>query len=184
MVRGSPRHSPSNGGVEQVNRTMQKKLGAWMKDCTSRQWTIGCRLMMWQYKTQNHCTIGDIPHRLVFDQLPHVGISALPLNASVLTQLATEAQLNRVCNYVRKVDVLDNETAVAEAIDNAKENKTADCDEIWANTNNSNNHEYVAAVVNYGVIGSGGADGNLDEIAVEFLQTMDVEENGKWCTSR
>jgi hypothetical protein len=32
MVRGSPRHSPSNGGVEQVNRTMQEKLGAWMKD--------------------------------------------------------------------------------------------------------------------------------------------------------
>jgi hypothetical protein len=32
MVRGSPRHSPSNGGVERVNRTMQEKLGAWMKN--------------------------------------------------------------------------------------------------------------------------------------------------------
>jgi hypothetical protein len=42
MVRGSPHHSPSNGGVEQVNRTMQEKLGAWMKDCKSRQWMIGC----------------------------------------------------------------------------------------------------------------------------------------------
>jgi hypothetical protein len=47
MVRGSPHHSPSIGGVEQVNRTMQKKLGAWMKDCKLRQWTIGCCLMMW-----------------------------------------------------------------------------------------------------------------------------------------
>ncbi len=56
----------------------------------------------------------------------------LPLNTSVLTQLATEAQLNRVCNYVGKVDVLDNETAVVEAIDNAEENKTADCDKIQA----------------------------------------------------
>jgi hypothetical protein len=28
MVHGSPRHSPSNGGVEQVNHTMQEKLGA------------------------------------------------------------------------------------------------------------------------------------------------------------
>ncbi len=28
MVHGSPRHSPSNGGVERVNRTMQEKLGA------------------------------------------------------------------------------------------------------------------------------------------------------------
>jgi hypothetical protein len=59
MVRGSPRHSPSNGGVIQVNHTMQEKIGAWMKDCKSRQWTIGCRLMMGQYNTQNHCTIGD-----------------------------------------------------------------------------------------------------------------------------
>jgi hypothetical protein len=80
--------------------------------------------------------------------LPCVGISALPLDASVLTQLATEAQLNRMCDYVGKVNVLDNEAAVVEAIDNAEENKTADCDEIQANTNNSDNHEYVAAVVN------------------------------------
>jgi hypothetical protein len=47
VVHGSPRHSPSNGGVEQVNRTMQDKLGAWMKDCKLRQRTIGCCLMMW-----------------------------------------------------------------------------------------------------------------------------------------
>jgi hypothetical protein len=157
---------------------MQENLGAWMKDCKSRQWMIGCRLMMWRYNTQNHLTIGNIPYHLVFGQLPCVGISALPLNASVLTQLATEAQLNRVWGYVGKVDVLDNETAVVEAINDAEENKTADCDKIQANTNNSNNHEYVAAVVNYDVNGCGAADNNLDEIAVELLQTMDVEENG------
>ncbi len=108
MVRGSPRHSPSNGGVERVNRTMQEKLRAWMKDCQSREWMIGCRLMVWQYNTQNNCTIGDIPYCLVFGQLPCDGISAFPLDASVLIQLATEAQLNCVCNYVGKVEVLDN----------------------------------------------------------------------------
>jgi hypothetical protein len=126
---------------------------------------------------QNHCSIGDIPYCLVIGQLPCVGISALPLDASVLTQLATEAQLNCVCNYVGKVGVLDNETAVVEAIDDAEENKTANCDKIQANTNNSNNHEYVAAVINYDVNGSGVADDNLDEIAVGLLETMDVEEN-------
>jgi hypothetical protein len=47
MVSRSQRYSPSIGGVEQVNRTMQEKLGAWMKDCKSRQWPIGCCLMMW-----------------------------------------------------------------------------------------------------------------------------------------
>jgi hypothetical protein len=35
MVRGSPRHSESNGGIERINRTVQQKLGAWMRDiCT------------------------------------------------------------------------------------------------------------------------------------------------------
>jgi hypothetical protein len=140
-----------------------------MKDCKLRQWTIGCRLMMWQYNTQNHCTIGNIPYCLVFGQLPRVGISALPLDASVLTQLAIEAQLNRVCNYVGKVDILDNETAVVEAIDNAEEAKMADYDEIQANTNNSKINKYVAAVDNYNVNGSGAADDNLDEISVELL---------------
>jgi hypothetical protein len=178
MVSRSPRHSPSNGGVEQVSRTMQEKLDAWMKDCKSRQWTIGCCLMIWRYNTQNHPTIGDIPYCLVFGQLPCVGISALPLDGSVLTQLAAEAQLNCMCNYVGKVNALENKTAVVEAIDDAEENKTADCDEIQANTNNSDNHEYVAVVVNYDVNGSGAVDNNLDEIAMELLQMMDVEENG------
>jgi hypothetical protein len=156
---------------------MQEKLGAWMKDCKLRQWMIGCRLMMWQYNTLNHRTIGDIPYHLVFGQLPHVGISALSLDASVLTQLAMEAQLNRMCNYVGKVNVLDNETAVVEAIDDAEEDETAGCDKIQANINNSNNHKYVAVVDNYNVNGSGAADANLDGIAVDLLQTMDVKEN-------
>ncbi len=103
----------------------------------------------------------------------------LPLDASVLTLQATEAQLNCMCNYIGKADVLDNETAVVEAIDDTEENKAANCDKIQANTNNSNNHEYVAAFVNYDVNGSGAADDNdnLDEIGVELLQTMDDEDN-------
>jgi hypothetical protein len=116
---------------------MQEKLGAWTKDCKSRQRTIGCRLMMWQYNTQNHRTICNIPYCLVFSQLPCVGISALPLNASVLTQFATKAQLNCMFNYAGKVDVLDNNTAVVEAIDDAKEAETANSNKIQAKTNNS-----------------------------------------------
>jgi hypothetical protein len=90
-----------------------------------------------------------------------------------------EAQLNSVCNYVGKVNVLDNNTAVVEAIDNAEEAETANNDKIQANTNNSANNKYVAAVDNFDNInGSGTADDNLDEIAVELLHTMDVEEYG------
>jgi hypothetical protein len=95
---------------------------------------IGCRLMMWRYNTQNHHTLGNIPYHLVFGQLPCVGIFALPLDASVLTQLATEAQLNCVCNYIGKVNVLDNNTAAVEAIDIAEEAETANNNKIQANT--------------------------------------------------
>jgi hypothetical protein len=83
-----------------------------------------------------------------------------------------------MCNYVGTVDVLDNNTAVVEAIDNAEEAKIANNDKIQANTNNSKNNEYVAAVDNFDDInGSCAADDNLDEIAVELLQAMNVEEN-------
>jgi hypothetical protein len=74
-----------------------------------------------------------------------------------------------VWNYVRKVNVLDNETAVVEAIEDADENERADCDKIQAIINNSDNHEYVEAVVNYDVNSSGAADDNLEEITVELL---------------
>ena len=44
MVRGSPRHSQSNGGVERLNRTVEGKLGAWMKENNCKNWSVGCRL--------------------------------------------------------------------------------------------------------------------------------------------
>ncbi len=40
MVRRSPRHSESNGGVERINRTMQQKLGAWMRDTRTVRWAV------------------------------------------------------------------------------------------------------------------------------------------------
>jgi len=103
MVRGSPRHSPSNGGVERVNRTINQKLGTWMHETGSTNWSIGCRLMMWRYITQRHCTVDDLPYRLMFGQLPQVGLSELPLSRELIDTLATETQLNKVCNYVGKI---------------------------------------------------------------------------------
>ena len=118
MVRGSPRHSQSNGGIERVNRTMQDKLGAWMTDTSSRRWSVGCRLMMWRYNTQIHRTVKDIPYRLVFGQKPRVGISGLHLDYSLLDKLATEADLNKVCNYEGKEeDVMDAGAVVAGKMD-------------------------------------------------------------------
>jgi len=112
MVRGSPRHFPSNGGVERLNRTMEEKLGAWMAETGNFNWSIGCRLMMWRYNTQEHRTVGDVHYCLVFGQMPHVGISSLHLSPTVLDSLATEAQLSRVCDYAGKeADATDDPVA-------------------------------------------------------------------------
>ncbi len=72
---------------------------------------------------------------------------------------------------LEKVNVLDINTAVVEAIDNAERAKTANNDEIQANTNNSKNNKYVALADNFnGMNGSGAADYNLDEILWSYCR--------------
>ncbi len=51
-----------------------------------------------QYTKSSHHR--QYSYRLVFGQLLCVNISGLPLGASVFTQLAMEAQLNCMCNYL------------------------------------------------------------------------------------
>ena len=96
MVRGSPRHSESNGSVERVNQTVQKKLAGWMKTNNSKHWSIGCKLVQWRVNTQHHRTINDTPYHLVYGQHPRIGISNLPISDDVMKNLVTEAQLNNV----------------------------------------------------------------------------------------
>jgi hypothetical protein len=45
LVRGSPRHSESNGGVERLNQTVEKKLGAWMIQNNTKNWSVGCKIV-------------------------------------------------------------------------------------------------------------------------------------------
>ena len=51
MVRGSPRHSESNGGVERINQMVPKKLGGWMKTNNSSNWAIGYKISQWRMLT-------------------------------------------------------------------------------------------------------------------------------------
>jgi hypothetical protein len=92
MVRGSPRHSLSNGGFERVNRTVEEKLGAWMRETKNKNWSIGCRIIMWRFNTQVHGTIKQLPYECMFGQIPCVGISSLPLDPLIIDTLSTEAQ--------------------------------------------------------------------------------------------
>jgi hypothetical protein len=118
MVRGSARHSELNGGVECVSRTLEEKLGAWMRETGNINWSIGCRLMMWRYNTQTHRTVDDVLYNLLFGHMPRVGISNLPLANELINTLATEAQLNKVCDYIGKVVIPDDELPAVIGDDN------------------------------------------------------------------
>jgi hypothetical protein len=96
LVWGSPPHSESIGGVERVNQTVQKKLGAWMKENNSTHWAIGYMIMQWRYNAQVHQTLKDTPYHLTYGQHFCVGISNLPLSPLVLENLSTEADLHAV----------------------------------------------------------------------------------------
>ena len=113
---GSPRHSESNGGVERVNQTVQKKMGAWMKENKTKHWSIGCKIAQWRYNTQVHQTLRDTPYHLTFGQHPRVGISNLPLSSEILKNLASEANLNDV--YSRMQCGMINDS-VSETLDDA-----------------------------------------------------------------
>lgn len=64
---------------------MQAKLGTWMQDMNSCQWSVG-----------QHCTMGDVLYHLMFDQSPCVEISSLHLDSSLLDTLAAETELNQL----------------------------------------------------------------------------------------
>jgi hypothetical protein len=94
LVWGSPCHSKSNSGFERVNQTVQKKLGAWVKENNSTHWAIGCKICQWRYNTQVYQAIKVTPYHLSYGQHPRVGISNLPLAPLVLDNLSTEADLH------------------------------------------------------------------------------------------
>jgi hypothetical protein len=101
IVKGSPRHSESNGGVERINQTVKAKIGAWMKETNSTHWSIGCKIVQWRYNTQVQQTLKDSPYHLTYGQHPHAGISNFPLAPAILATLSTEAQLQDVYLQMR-----------------------------------------------------------------------------------
>jgi hypothetical protein len=113
LVRGSARHSESNGGVERENQTVEKKLGAWMKDNNSKRWSVGCKLIQWRINTPMHWGIKSVPYVRTYEHRPRVGISGLPLGSVVLDALATEADLNSLI----EIPELENATLEEVAAD-------------------------------------------------------------------
>eukprot|EP00965_Chrysotila_dentata_P210995 6186216-Pleurochrysis_carterae.AAC.1 len=92
-VRGQARHSESNGGVERLNQTVQRRRGDWIRDTGSRNWSIGCLLVQWAFNTTVHSSVKSTPYELVYGQKPNVGISQLPLSEKLIDTLQTEQEL-------------------------------------------------------------------------------------------
>ena len=69
MVHGRARHSQSQGGVERLNRTVQSRLGAWMKDTGSKKWArVGLNIVQWTINTSFSKSINNTPHFLLTGQ--------------------------------------------------------------------------------------------------------------------
>lgn len=96
MVKGSARHSESNGGVERANRTTEDKLAIWMKQNNCTKWATGSMFVQWQINTSYHHGIQDTPYHLTYGQHPRVGISQLPIDEKVLSALATEQEMQEL----------------------------------------------------------------------------------------
>ncbi len=96
LVTGKPRHSESNGGIERRNRTVEEKIKNWMHENKSKHWAQSLPFIQWRCNTQIHRGIGGrMPYHLMFGQHPQVGISNLPIDRNLLSNLATEMDVNR-----------------------------------------------------------------------------------------
>ena len=93
LVKGRARHSESNGGVERLNQTVQRRMAAWMSTTGSRSWSVGCLLVQWVVNTSWHATIKTTPYELMFGQPPRCGISQLPFSENFISRLSTEQEL-------------------------------------------------------------------------------------------
>jgi hypothetical protein len=51
MVKGRPRHSESNGGVERLNQLVQVRLSHWCKQQKTKKWTVGIPFVRWAINT-------------------------------------------------------------------------------------------------------------------------------------
>ena len=100
LVHGRARHSQSQGGVERLNQTVQRRLAAWMKDTSSRKWaTVGIKLVQWTINTSFTKSIKKVPYELAFGQSPGCGISQLPIAPELLGKIQTEDALVGVCHH-------------------------------------------------------------------------------------
>ena len=66
LVHGRARHSQSQGSVERLNQTVQRRLSAWMKDSGSKKWArVGIKVVQWTINTTFTHSIKKASHQTV-----------------------------------------------------------------------------------------------------------------------
>eukprot|EP00956_Cyclotella_meneghiniana_P018998 scaffold32192_cov65-Cyclotella_meneghiniana.AAC.3 len=93
VVRGTPRHSESNGGIERRNLTLETRLGAMLNEYFTKHWSVMVKLVVWSMNTCLHRGIKDIPYRSLTGQNPSSGISSVVMDKELIDSLFTEAAL-------------------------------------------------------------------------------------------
>jgi len=71
LVNGRPRHPQSQGLVERGNSILEKKIGAWMEENNSRNWTLCLNYAIFVMNTTVCRAINKTPYEVVFGMHPH-----------------------------------------------------------------------------------------------------------------
>ena len=69
MVKGRPRHSQSNGGIERANRSLEEGLFAWMMQNKSSAWSVGRNFVRWEMNSRKSAATGARPYELLTGQV-------------------------------------------------------------------------------------------------------------------
>ncbi|CAG8622260.1 11722_t:CDS:2, partial [Racocetra persica] len=77
IINGRSRHPESQGMVKRANGILQTKLGKWMEDNKTNNWTEGLPLIIHAMNTQTVHATGKSPYSLVFGQDPIKNFSIL-----------------------------------------------------------------------------------------------------------
>ena len=103
LVHGRARHSESQGGVERLNQTVQRRLAAWRKDNKDASWArVGIKVVQWGINTVVTKATDKVPYEYVFGQPPMCGLSDLPLSVQLIQNLKSEDDIEAAVDKVTK----------------------------------------------------------------------------------
>jgi hypothetical protein len=71
LVNGRPRHPQSQGMVERGNSILEKKLGSWMEQHNTKNWTLGLNHVVFVMNNLVCRATNKTPFEMVFGMHPH-----------------------------------------------------------------------------------------------------------------